>query len=37
MEEDIDMRNQMKSKNIPTPVSSREAASKLYVETIRLY
>ena len=32
IEEDIDLKNQMRNKNLPDPISIREAASKKYVD-----
>ena len=34
MKEDIDMRNQYRIKNLPDPISIREAASKNYIDQI---
>ena len=34
MEEDIDLKNQYRTKNLPDPISIREAASKNYVDII---
>ena len=34
IEEDIDLKNQYTTKNLPNPVSIREAASKNYVDTL---
>ena len=34
IEEYIDLRNQFRNKNLPDPISRREAASKNYVDTL---
>ena len=34
IEEDIDLKNQYRTKNLPDPISTREAASKNYVDSI---
>ena len=34
IEEDIDLKNQFRNKNLPDPISIREAASKNYVDNI---
>ena len=34
IEEDIDWNNQFRNKNLPDPISIREAASKKYVDTL---
>ena len=34
MEEDIDLKNQYRNKNLPDPISIREAASKKYVDNL---
>ena len=34
IEEDIDMKNQFRIKNLPDPISIREAASKTYIDNI---
>ena len=34
IEEDIDLKNQYRNKNIPDPISIREAASKSYVDNL---
>ena len=34
IEEDIDLKNQYRIKNLPDPISIREAASKIYVENL---
>ena len=34
IEEDIDLKNQYRKKNLPNPVSIREPASKKYVDNI---